>query len=224
MSLRSTAAVGAATLVAGATFAATAFANDGLQPDAALNAAAPDTETEEPQDTDTDAESSEEDFFDASDELTEDELAELRAQAGERRDSVLGGGVQSGSIEGSNVEEETEDDEEDDDSGSSDPGFSGDPKEYALQVVESEGWGSEEFDNCLEPLWERESNWDHTAENSSSGAYGIPQSLPGDKMASHGDDWATNPATQIDWGIDYIKDRYNTPCAAWEHSEANGWY
>lgn len=223
MSLRSTAAVGAATLVAGVTFAATAFANDGLDPDAALNAAAPDTEaeTEEPRETDTE---NTEDFFDSSDEPTEEELAELRAQAEERRDAVLGGGVQSGALEGTNVEEEPEEEEEEEESEPSDPGFSGDPKAYALQVVESEGWGADEFHSCLEPLWERESNWDHTATNSSSGAYGIPQSLPGNKMASEGADWETNPATQIDWGIGYIKDRYSSPCAAWEHSEANGWY
>lgn len=224
MSLRSTAAVGAATLVAGVTFAATAFANDGLDPDAALNAAAPDTETEteEPRETDTE---STEDFFNSSDELTEEELAELRAQAEEQRDAVLGGGVQSGALEGTNVEEEPEEEEEDEEeSEPSDPGFSGDPKGYALQVVESEGWGADEFHSCLEPLWERESNWDHTATNSSSGAYGIPQSLPGSKMASEGADWETNPATQIDWGIGYIKDRYSSPCEAWEHSEANGWY
>ncbi|WP_017576686.1 aggregation-promoting factor C-terminal-like domain-containing protein [Nocardiopsis kunsanensis] len=223
MSLRSTAAVGAATLVAGVTFAATAFANDGLAPDAALNAAAPDTEneTEEPRETDTE---STEDFFDSSDGPTEEELAELRAQAEERRDTVLGGGVQSGALEGTNIEEEPEEEEEEEDPESSDPGFSGDPKEYALQAVESEGWGADQFHNCLEPLWERESNWDHTATNSSSGAYGIPQSLPGSKMASAGADWETNPATQIDWGIGYIKDRYSSPCAAWEHSEANGWY
>lgn len=225
MSLRSTAAVGAATLVAGVTFAATAFANDGLDPDAALNAAAPDTEAESEEPRETDTENSE-DFFASSEELTEEELAELRAQAGERRDAVLGGGVQSGALEGTNVEEEPEpeEEEEEEESDSSDPGFSGDPKGYALQVVESEGWGADEFHSCLEPLWERESGWDHTATNSGSGAYGIPQALPGNKMASEGADWETNPATQIDWGIGYIKDRYSSPCEAWEHSEANGWY
>ncbi|WP_198587014.1 aggregation-promoting factor C-terminal-like domain-containing protein [Glycomyces xiaoerkulensis] len=85
------------------------------------------------------------------------------------------------------------------------------------------GWGLDQF-SCLESLWERESNWNETAMNPSSGAYGIPQSLPGDKMASHGDDWQTNPATQIAWGLDYISGRYGTPCGAWQHSEANNWY
>jgi hypothetical protein len=78
--------------------------------------------------------------------------------------------------------------------------------------------------SCLDSLWTRESGWNELASNPSSGAYGIAQALPGDKMASHGSDWQTNPATQIRWGLDYIAGRYGTPCAAWEHSEANGWY
>lgn len=77
---------------------------------------------------------------------------------------------------------------------------------------------------CLNKLWNKESNWRTTAENTSSGAYGIPQSLPGSKMASEGDDWRTNPATQIRWGLGYIKGRYGTPCKAWDHSVATGWY
>lgn len=80
---------------------------------------------------------------------------------------------------------------------------------------------------CLETLWEHESNWNHLAENPSSGAYGIPQALPGDKMASEGDDWKTNPKTQIDWGLKYIQDRYGTPCDAWAFWQAqtpHHWY
>jgi hypothetical protein len=73
-------------------------------------------------------------------------------------------------------------------------------------------------------LWERESSWDERSANSSSGAYGIPQSLPGSKMASAGDDWRTNPATQIKWGLRYIKDTYGNPSAAWAHSQNYGWY
>ena len=216
MSLRSTAAVGAATLVAGATFAVTAFADDGLSPEAAANAAVPNSE-EPAADTEISA-SEDEEFFSASEELTEEELAELRAEAAERREAARGNGSQFSEIEGTNIEEEEEEEEEET------PDFSGDPKDIALQLVLSEGWGADEFHSCLEPLWERESNWNHTAENSSSGAYGIPQSLPGDKMASHGDDWRTNPATQISWGISYIKDRYSNPCGAWSHSQANNWY
>jgi len=78
--------------------------------------------------------------------------------------------------------------------------------------------------SCLDNLWTRESGWNEQAQNPSSGAYGIPQALPGDKMSSHGSDWQTNPATQISWGLDYIAGRYGTPCGAWSHSEANGWY
>jgi hypothetical protein len=77
---------------------------------------------------------------------------------------------------------------------------------------------------CLDKLWTRESHWNYKSYNSSSGAYGIPQAVPGDKMAKFGDDWKTNPATQIKWGLDYIKNRYGTPCKAWDHSEATGWY
>ena len=72
-------------------------------------------------------------------------------------------------------------------------------------------------------LWNRESGWRTTAQNS-SGAYGIPQALPGSKMASAGADWRTNAATQIKWGLGYISGRYGTPCGAWGHSQSTGWY
>lgn len=77
---------------------------------------------------------------------------------------------------------------------------------------------------CLESLWDKESGWNHLAHNPGSGAYGIPQALPGEKMASVGDDWQTNPNTQIIWGLSYISGRYGTPCDAWAYSEANGFY
>ena len=77
---------------------------------------------------------------------------------------------------------------------------------------------------CLDKLWNRESGWNYKATNSGSGAFGIPQALPGNKMAKFGDDWQTNPATQIKWGLDYIEGRYDTPCGAWEHSQNTGWY
>ncbi|MEV5000257.1 transglycosylase SLT domain-containing protein [Nocardioides sp. LML1-1-1.1] len=76
----------------------------------------------------------------------------------------------------------------------------------------------------LDALWHRESGWNHLAENASSGAYGIPQSLPGTKMAVVGSDWRTNPETQINWGLAYIGARYGTPQKAWAHSEQVGWY
>jgi hypothetical protein len=77
---------------------------------------------------------------------------------------------------------------------------------------------------CLDKLWTRESRWTTTASNSSSGAYGIPQALPGSKMSKYGADWKTNPATQIKWGLDYVKGRYSTPCGAWSFFESHGWY
>lgn len=77
---------------------------------------------------------------------------------------------------------------------------------------------------CLNKLWTRESGWNYKARNPSSGAGGIPQALPANKMASAGSDWATNPATQIRWGLGYIKGRYGSPCNAWGHSEDVGWY
>ena len=77
---------------------------------------------------------------------------------------------------------------------------------------------------CLNKLWQKESGWNVKAYNSSSGATGIPQALPGNKMASAGSDWKTNAATQIKWGLGYIKGRWNTPCGAWAHSQSAGWY
>ena len=100
---------------------------------------------------------------------------------------------------------------------------SGDPKAIAQAMLPQFGFSSSEF-TCLDSLWTKESGWDPHAANPSSGAYGIPQSLPGSKMATAGSDWATNPATQIRWGLGYIRDSYGTPCAAWSHSESYGWY
>lgn len=99
----------------------------------------------------------------------------------------------------------------------------GDPRDIARALMGEFGFGSDQF-GCLDSLWTRESNWNPAAHNPSSGAHGIPQSLPGSKMASVGPDWATNPVTQITWGLGYIQDRYGSPCAAWGHSQARGWY
>ena len=93
----------------------------------------------------------------------------------------------------------------------------------AYEMVLARGWDETEF-NCLVALWNRESHWNVYAQNKSSGAYGIPQALPGEKMATAGADWATNPATQITWGLGYITGRYATPCGAWAHSQSKGWY
>ncbi len=85
------------------------------------------------------------------------------------------------------------------------------------------GWGGDQF-QCLDSLWQKESDWNYQAVNPSSGATGIPQSLPADKMAAAGPDWQTNATTQIRWGLDYIARAYGTPCAAWAHSQATDWY
>jgi len=77
---------------------------------------------------------------------------------------------------------------------------------------------------CLLDLWNRESGWVYDATNVSSGAYGVPQALPGDKMASAGADWQTDPATQIKWGLGYISQIYGTPCAAWNNELEYGYY
>jgi hypothetical protein len=100
---------------------------------------------------------------------------------------------------------------------------SGTPQQIAMAMLPSFGWSSSEF-GCLNDLWERESGWNPTASNPTSGAYGIPQALPGSKMASAGTDWETNPATQIRWGLGYIQATYGSPCGAWAHEESDGWY
>ncbi len=90
------------------------------------------------------------------------------------------------------------------------------------ELVKARGWGDDQF-ACLVSLFNRESHWNVYAANP-SGAYGIPQALPGSKMASVGADWQTNPRTQITWGLNYIQGRYLTPCGAWGHSQSSGWY
>jgi hypothetical protein len=97
------------------------------------------------------------------------------------------------------------------------------PKAVAKLLAAQRGWGSTQF-TCLDLLWTRESGWNYRAANPSSGAYGIPQSLPGSKMASVGANWRTDPVIQIKWGLNYIAERYGTPCGAWAHSQSTGWY
>jgi hypothetical protein len=99
----------------------------------------------------------------------------------------------------------------------------GDAQAIAAGMLANYGWGSDQM-GCLVPLWQKESGWNVYASNSSSGAYGIPQALPGSKMASAGADWQTNAATQIAWGLGYISGRYGSPCGAWSHSQSVGWY
>ena len=100
---------------------------------------------------------------------------------------------------------------------------SGSPQQIAAAMLGSYGWSSSQF-SCLQPLWNAESGWNVSAANTSSGAYGIPQALPGSKMASAGADWQTDAATQIRWGLGYIRSVYGSPCGAWSHEQAYGWY
>ncbi|WP_243392023.1 lytic transglycosylase domain-containing protein [Rathayibacter rathayi] len=99
----------------------------------------------------------------------------------------------------------------------------GSAKAIAYDMIVQRGWADSEYD-CLVLLWNRESGWNVYAENKSSGAYGIPQALPGSKMATVGSDWASNASTQITWGLGYISGRYGSPCGAWGHSQSLGWY
>ncbi|KHK95516.1 hypothetical protein LK09_18865 [Microbacterium mangrovi] len=96
------------------------------------------------------------------------------------------------------------------------------PRAIAQGLLASYGWGQSQMP-CLNSLWNRESGWNVHAANP-SGAYGIPQALPGSKMSSAGPDWANNPTTQIKWGLGYIKSMYGSPCGAWGHSQSTGWY
>lgn len=98
-----------------------------------------------------------------------------------------------------------------------------DPRDIARALLGEYGFADSQF-GCLDSLWTRESNWRWNAANPTSSAYGIPQSLPGSKMASVGADWQTNPVTQIKWGLGYIAGRYGSPCNAWGHSQRVGWY
>lgn len=103
------------------------------------------------------------------------------------------------------------------------PAGAGDPRTTARSLLPANGFSVDQF-GCLDRLWTKESGWNPNARNRSSGAYGIPQALPAGKLASAGSDWRTNPRTQIQWGLSYIKSRYGTPCAAWRHSQRTNWY
>lgn len=96
-------------------------------------------------------------------------------------------------------------------------------KALAKSMLAERGWDESQY-NCLVNLWNRESGWRVQAANPSSSAYGIPQSLPGSKMASVGPDWRTNAKTQITWGLNYVKGRYGSPCGAWSAFQSKGWY
>lgn len=94
---------------------------------------------------------------------------------------------------------------------------------YAASRLAKWGWHKSQM-KCLLELWDRESSWVHTADNPYSSAYGIPQALPASKMKSAGKDYMTNPVTQINWGLKYIKVRYGSPCKALKHHDQKNWY
>jgi hypothetical protein len=97
-----------------------------------------------------------------------------------------------------------------------------DPRDIARAMLPKFGFSSDQF-GCLDSLYMSESDWDPTADNPTSSAYGIPQAL----TETHDDlpaDYMTNPASQIEWGLDYIRSSYGTPCSAWEFKQANNWY
>ena len=96
-------------------------------------------------------------------------------------------------------------------------------KEIAYKLLPSFGFNQTTQYSCLVILWEKVSNWNVYAKNA-SGYYGIPQARPGDAMASAGPDWQSDAATQIKWGLGYIKETYGTPCVAWQYAESNGTY
>jgi len=98
------------------------------------------------------------------------------------------------------------------------------PRQIAAAMLPSFRWSVSRQFKYLNWLWERESGWNKYAYNPYSGAYGIPQALPGSRMASAGPNWRSNAATQIRWGLRYIKARYGSPRRAWGHSQATGWY
>ncbi|WP_245974111.1 transglycosylase SLT domain-containing protein [Thermomonospora umbrina] len=96
-------------------------------------------------------------------------------------------------------------------------------KKIARKLVRRHWAGGRQY-RCLDRLWTSESGWNHRARNPRSGAYGIPQALPAGKMARSGNDWRTNPRTQIRWGLRYVKSRYRTPCRAWAFWREHRWY
>lgn len=98
-----------------------------------------------------------------------------------------------------------------------------DPRTLAQRLLPQFGFSTGEF-SCLDELWNSESGWNVHADNPASSAYGIPQALPGSKMASAGPDWANNAETQIRWGLGYIRSSYGTPCSAWSFKQSHGWY
>ncbi|MCP9206129.1 transglycosylase SLT domain-containing protein [Streptomyces sp. HD1123-B1] len=102
------------------------------------------------------------------------------------------------------------------------------PKQASYTIAETQSIARQMIPGdqfqCFSNIVDHESGWNYKATNASSGAYGLVQALPGSKMASAGADWQTNPATQIKWGLNYMNDRYGSPCGAWSFWQANNWY
>jgi hypothetical protein len=98
-----------------------------------------------------------------------------------------------------------------------------DPRTLAKALMPLYGLSTAQF-SCVDNIWEHESHWNVHADNPHSSAYGIPQALPGSKMSSAGPDWQNNAETQIRWGLNYIKERYGSACAAWSFKQSHGWY
>jgi hypothetical protein len=98
------------------------------------------------------------------------------------------------------------------------------PRQIAWRMLRKKHWSPDYQYPYLNRLWKRESGWNVHAQNPYSGAYGIPQAVPGSKMSSAGPNWQSNARTQIRWGLRYIRQRYNSPRRAWLHSQADGWY
>jgi hypothetical protein len=97
-------------------------------------------------------------------------------------------------------------------------------REIARSLISANYTWSEKQFTCLDQLWTKESHWNYKARNRVTGAHGIAQALPATKMEVVGTDWRTNPVTQITWGLKYINERYNTPCAAWSKFKRSHWY
>ncbi|NVI86214.1 lytic transglycosylase domain-containing protein [Actinomadura sp. BRA 177] len=155
------------------------------------------------------------------------ELALERASRATREDSGKGPSIHP---KGEPIPTKTPEKKKDDDGGGSgggapvgDPVPKGEAQEIAKKLMPSFGFTGDGQFGCLVKLWDRESGWNTHAANP-SGAYGIPQALPGSKMSSAGPDWRNNATTQIKWGLGYIKDRYKTPCGGWSHFQSAGWY
>lgn len=101
-------------------------------------------------------------------------------------------------------------------------------RKFSANVLQARIWLKDRLSRtsfrCIDVLFDRESGWRVHAENKSSGAYGIPQALPGKKMAKFGDDWRDNATTQVRWGLSYVNGRYGNACIALDHSYRTGWY